>query len=205
MSDGPQPDAVAAPIRFREGLTNPSDMDEILWQHNGKPVDNREIEPRQTQQQRKHTMPPILRNTLAVIAGIVVGSVINMAIITVGPILIPPPEGVDMSDTEKFAENLRLLQPANFIAPWLAHALGTLFGALIAAKVATGHKMKFALGIGGFFLLGGILMVSLVGGPVWFAVLDLIGAYLPMGFLGGMLGGAKKPQPAGFRNGVRNQ
>ncbi len=141
-------------------------------------------------------MPPILRNLLAVIAGLVVGSVVNMAIITVGPMVIPPPTGVDMSDMDKFAENIKLLEPANFIAPWLAHALGTLVGAFTAAKVAASHKMKLALGIGVFFLLGGIMMVSMVGGPVWFAALDLIGAYLPMGFLGGMLGGAKRPQPA---------
>ena len=141
-------------------------------------------------------MPPILRNLLAVIAGLVVGSAVNMAIITVGPMVIPPPTGVDMSDMDKFAENIKLLEPANFIAPWLAHALGTLVGAFAAAKVAASHRMKFALGIGVFFLLGGIMMVSMVGGPVWFAALDLIGAYLPMGFLGGMLGGAKRPQPA---------
>ena len=68
-------------------------------------------------------MPPILRNILAVIAGVLIGSVINMAIITLGPMVIPPPEGVDMSDMEKFAENLKLLAPVNFIAlgwlmPW---------------------------------------------------------------------------------------
>jgi hypothetical protein len=119
-----------------------------------------------------------------------------MTIITVGPMIIPPPEGVDMSDMNKFAENLKLLEPANFIAPWLAHALGTLVGAFAAARVAASHSMKFALGIGVFFLLGGITMVSMFGGPVWFIVLDLIGAYLPMGFLGGMLGGVKEPQPA---------
>jgi len=119
-----------------------------------------------------------------------------MAIITVGPMVIPPPEGVDMSDRDKFAENLMLLKPANFIAPWLAHAVGTLVGAFIAARVAASHKMKFAFGIGVFFLLGGITMFLMFGGPVWFIVLDLIAAYLPMGYLGGMLGGAKRPQPA---------
>jgi len=135
-------------------------------------------------------MLPILRNILAVIAGIVVGSIVNMAIITVGPMVIPLPDGVDMSDAEKFSENIQLLEPANFIAPWLAHALGTLVGAFVAAKIAATHKMNFALGIGFFFLLGGVAMVAMVGGPIWFAMLDLIGAYLPMGYVGGVLGGA---------------
>jgi hypothetical protein len=144
-------------------------------------------------------MRPILKSILAVIAGIVAGSVVNMAIITVGPLLIPPPDGVDMSDMDKFAENLKLLQPVNFIAPWLAHALGTLVGAFVTAKLAASHKMKFALAIGVFFLLGGIMMVSMYGGPLWFALLDLTAAYLPMGFLGGMLAGANQPQPASLR------
>lgn len=139
-------------------------------------------------------MPPILRNILAVVAGILVGGALNMAIIAIGPMVIPPPDGLDMSDMDKFAENLKLLKPANFLAPWLAHALGTLVGAFVAAKIAASHKMKFALGVGAFFLLGGIAMVAGFGGPPWFIVLDLIGAYLPMGYLGGNLAGAKKPQ-----------
>jgi hypothetical protein len=139
-------------------------------------------------------MPAILRNIVAVIAGLFIGSAVNMAIITVGPMVIPPPEGVDMADMEKFADNLKLLKPANFVAPLLAHALGTLVGAMVAAIIAASHKRKFALGIGAFFLLGGIAMVTMFGGPVWFAVLDLVGAYIPMGYLGGLIAGSKQPQ-----------
>lgn len=137
-------------------------------------------------------MPPILRNILAVVAGFLVGSVVNMAIISVGPSVIPLPEGVDMSDMDQFAENLKRLEPVNFIIPWLAHALGTLVGAFVSAKIATNHRMKFALGIGVIFLLGGITMVSMFGGPLWFIALDLTGAYLPMGYLGGLLGRERK-------------
>lgn len=141
-------------------------------------------------------MSPILKNILAVVAGILIGSIVNMAIVTVGPMVIPPPDGVDMSAMDQFAENLKLLRPIHFIAPWLAHALGTFVGALIAAKVAASHQMKFALGIGAFFLLGGITAISMFGGPAWFIALDLIGAYLPMGYLGGVLGRTQDPQPA---------
>ena len=142
-------------------------------------------------------MPSVLKNVLAFVVGIVVGGAVNMAIVVVGPMLIPPPEGVDMADMEKFAENLKLLKPVNFIAPWLAHAGGTLAGAFLAAKLAASHGMKLAVGVGAFFLLGGITMVATYGGPIWFIVLDLLGAYLPMGYLGGLLAGAKGgPSPA---------
>ncbi|MEZ6133844.1 MAG: hypothetical protein R3C53_02930 [Pirellulaceae bacterium] len=138
-------------------------------------------------------MQVILRNMLAVFFGFLLGSIVNMAIITVGPMVIPLPSGVDMSDMDKFAENLRSLKPANFITPWLAHALGTLVGAFTAARIAASHKMKIALAIGAFFLLGGIAMVAMVGGPLWFCLVDLIGAYLPMGYLGGVLARGKRP------------
>lgn len=98
-----------------------------------------------------------------------------MTIVSVGPMVIPAPEGVEFSTVDKFAENLKLLKPINFIAPWLAHAMGTLIGAFVAAKIAASHKMKFAMGISTFFLLGGVMMVSMFGGPIWFAVLDLLG------------------------------
>ncbi|MEZ6105816.1 MAG: hypothetical protein R3B96_06765 [Pirellulaceae bacterium] len=140
-------------------------------------------------------MPSVVRNILAVVAGFIIGSIVNIAIVSIGPLVIPPPEGVDMTDMDQLAENMKLLKPANFIAPFLAHALGSLVGAFVVAMIATKYKMIFALGIGAFFMLGGITMVAMVGGPIWFILLDLIGAYLPMGYLGGLLAGANRPSP----------
>lgn len=140
-----------------------------------------------TQIQTEFNMPVLLKNVLAVIAGVVAGSIVNMAIVTIGMEVIPLPEGVDMSDTENLAENFELLQPVNFIAPWLAHALGTFAGAWTAAKLAASRQMTCSLAVAAFFLLGGIAMVATLGGPMWFSLIDLIGAYLPMGYVGSML------------------
>ena len=132
-------------------------------------------------------MNPILKNILAVIVGIVAGSVVNMALVNIGPFVIPMPEGADVSTMEALAKSMKLFSPANFVFPFLAHALGTLVGAFAAAKIAASHKMKFAIGLGVLFLLGGITAVSMLGGPVWFIVADLVLAYIPMGFLGGKI------------------
>ncbi|PCH87099.1 MAG: hypothetical protein COB88_06185 [Flavobacteriales bacterium] len=132
-------------------------------------------------------MNPIVRNILAVIAGLFVGSAANMGIITIGGSIIPPPDGVDVSDMEGLKSAMHLFEPKHFISPFLAHALGTLVGALLAALIAANHKMKFALGIGVFFLFGGIAAVFMLPSPTWFAVLDLAGAYIPMAWLGGKL------------------
>lgn len=132
-------------------------------------------------------MHPIVRNILAVIAGVVVGSAINMGIIMISGNIISPPPGVDVTDMESLKASMHLFEAKHFLFPFLAHAIGTLAGAFVAALIATSHKMKFALGIGAFFLIGGIMNVFMLPSPLWFAVVDLVGAYLPMGWLGGNL------------------
>ena len=75
----------------------------------------------------------------------------------------------------------------NFIFPFLAHALGTLSGAFIAAYIAATSKTKIAFTIGGLFLLGGISVNLMLPGPIWFEALDLLLAYIPMAFIGGKM------------------
>ncbi len=137
-------------------------------------------------------MNPILRNILAVVAGIVIGSAVNMGLIMLSSSVIPPPEGVDVTNMESLKDSMYLFEPKHFIFPFLAHALGTLAGAVVAGLVAATHKMKFALGIGAFFLIGGIANVFMLPAPTWFAVTDLVLAYIPMGWLGGRLAKIKE-------------
>jgi hypothetical protein len=49
--------------------------------------------------------------------------------------------------------------------------------------------MIFAICIGLLFLAGGISMVVMMGGPLWFICCDLLFAYIPMGYLGAKLAG----------------
>ncbi len=141
-------------------------------------------------------MNPIAKNVLAVILGVVVGSSVNMGLINIGPFVVPLPEGADISTTENLRNSMEMFTPVNFLFPFLAHALGTLSGAFIAAKFAVSHQIKLAIGIGAIFLIGGAMMVRMVGGPLWFSVTDLLLAYIPMGYLGWILAHGKRPQSA---------
>lgn len=139
-------------------------------------------------------MNPIVRNVGAVIIGLIIGSAVNIGLVSIGMILVPPPEGSDTSTMEGLREAMKSFTVMNFVFPFLAHALGTLSGAFVAAKLAASNAMKLAIGIGCFFLIGGVTMVAMVGGPLWFMVADLVVAYIPMGFLGGQLGGKRLPK-----------
>jgi hypothetical protein len=137
-------------------------------------------------------MNPIFRNILAVIAGLVLGSAVNMFFISLNGSVIALPEGADISTMEGLKESMHLFQPKHFIFPFLAHALGTLVGAYLAARIAASKKMLFAMVIGIAFLAGGIINVINLPAPTWFSALDLIAAYIPMGWLGGRLGSGEK-------------
>ncbi len=125
-------------------------------------------------------MNTIIRNVLAVVLGLVLGSVVNMGLIMLGPMLIPPPEGVDVMDAESIAASIHLFEPKHFLFPFLAHALGTFAGALVAYLVASSNGFTFAVVIGVLFLFGGIINSFMIPAPTWFVVLDIVAAYIPM-------------------------
>ena len=131
-------------------------------------------------------MNPIIKNILAVIAGWLGGSAVNMGLIQIGHTLFPI-MSIDPNDMEALADVMPTLGFEYFIFPFLAHALGTLVGAAIAWWIAANHKMKFSLGIGGLFLLGGIMVTYMLPGPTWFAAADIILAYIPMAWFGGKI------------------
>ena len=129
-------------------------------------------------------MNPILRNILAIVAGIILGSIVNMAIIMLSSSVIPPPEGVNPSDMESLKASMHLFEPKHFLMPFLAHAFGTLVGAFVAGLIAINHRLKISLVIGFFFILGGIINILLLPSPFWFTITDLTLAYIPMAWLG---------------------
>lgn len=131
-------------------------------------------------------MNPLVRNILAIIAGIVVGGFVNMALIQMGHAVFPI-EGYDITTPEGLKGAIANFEPINYLFPFLGHAIGTLVGATLAGIIASTHKMKFALFIGVFFLLGGIMMVVAYPGAMWFNLTDLLLAYIPMGWIGGKI------------------
>ncbi len=139
----------------------------------------------------------MLRNLLAVLAGVFVGGLVNMGLITVGPLIIPPPAGVDMTTAEGLQAGIALLEPRHFVFPFLAHALGTLVGAALTARLAVSHHARLALVIGVVFLVGGIMAATMIPAPSWFIALDLIAAYIPMAWLGGRLARRRGDVPFG--------
>ena len=130
-------------------------------------------------------MKTIIKNILVVLGGCLFGSAVNMGLIIAGNQLIPFDDGMNPM-------NANMWEIKYFLFPFLAHAMGTLSGAFIAAKFSACYHMVLAICIGIFFLLGGISMVFIMPAPVWFIVADLSLAYIPMSWFGWKLTGQKK-------------
>lgn len=139
-------------------------------------------------------MNTYIRNLFAVLIGFIVGSLVNMSLVIVGPMVIPPPEGVDMSTVESLAATIHLMGPLNFLVPFLAHALGTLTGVLTTCLITHGKRTVLGYGMGVVFLAGGIAASTMIPAPMWFIVVDLLFAYLPMAWLGLTLANRLRPQ-----------
>lgn len=132
-------------------------------------------------------MNKTLRNIIAVIVGWLIGSIVNMSIINLGHSLLPI-DGIDMSNMEEISNAYSSLDIEYFFTPFLAHALGTLVGSIIATLIAVGNKKLIALIVGGIFLVGGIMVSFMINSPVWFTIFDLLFAYIPMALLGYSIG-----------------
>lgn len=128
-------------------------------------------------------MNVIVRNILAVVVGAVVCIFLNGLLLGLMMKAVGTPEGFDPNDISTYS----LLEARHYLSPFVAHALPSLIGGLIAAMIAATRKMTFALTVGGLHLLGGIAAAFMIPAPTWFIALDLIVAYLPMAWIGGKL------------------
>ena len=127
-------------------------------------------------------MNSILRNALAVIAGFFIGCFVNGGIISFYPSLFPLPEEVLAWG---LVGNTHLLELPHFISIFLAHGLGTLVEAFLAAKIAVSKQLFLSMTVGVLFLLAGIAVNAWLNfSPLSFSIIDITLAYIPMAWIG---------------------
>jgi hypothetical protein len=129
-----------------------------------------------------------IRNTLAVIAGVVALAVTKYLATKLGNAVIPPPAGVDLSTMDGFKAAIPLYETRQWLPAFFEHAMGSMAGGAVAAFVAASHRMTLALGIGALHMVGGLVAALMLPFPIWVVVVDVVGMYLPMAWIGGKLG-----------------
>lgn len=122
-------------------------------------------------------------NILAILVGVLIGGIVNMAIVTSGGFLIAPPQGADLTTEKGLLAAMPLMEPKHFLMPFLAHAIGTFVAAYLATRFSKTKAIRIPIIIAALFFIGGLIDVLELHAPIWFSCTDLALAYFPMAFL----------------------
>jgi hypothetical protein len=122
-------------------------------------------------------------NILSVLVGVLIGAIVNMAILMMSSAVIAPPKGVAMTSDAGINAAMPLLEPKHFLMPFLAHAIGTFVAVYLATRFSKTKAIRIPIIIASIYLIGGIMEVMNLNAPLWFNVVDLALAYFPMAFI----------------------
>lgn len=124
----------------------------------------------------------MIRNVLAVLAGLAAGMVTNMALVMLNAyVLFPMPAGIDMNDPVQMNAYIAPLPATAFILVLAAHLGQSFVGGWTAARLGASKPMLLAMIIGVLSLIGGIMNMMQLDLPTWMYVeipLYLVTAWL---------------------------
>ncbi len=109
----------------------------------------------------------MLRNIAAVIFGLIVGSIVNLALLQLNLVLFPLPEGVELEDTERMREVVQGMPPKAWVLILAAHLGQAFVGGWFAARLGKSHPLRLALIVGSLSLVGGMANAILLATPAW--------------------------------------
>jgi hypothetical protein len=122
----------------------------------------------------------MIRNTLAVITGLLIGNIAIMGLHYLGMIFYPLPEGSNMNDMTAIAEYIKIAPAGALLMVIVAHIGGTFLAGISTALVSKNNITAYI--VGGFFTLAGIYNLYMLPSPWWFNIEVIL--YLPAAFYG---------------------
>ena len=114
------------------------------------------------------------RKILAVIAGIIAGSLTIFLFETVGHLIVPPPAGMDATNVDSIRAAMSQMTLASFLLILAAWCGGSFVGGLVAAAIARTSGRGCALIVAGFIVLSGIATMILIPHPIWFWIAGIV-------------------------------
>jgi len=116
----------------------------------------------------------MLRRILAVLAGLIAGSICITVVEKIGHALYPPPADAAAGDMEALKT---YVEQAPFMALFfiiIAYALAAIVSGFTASKISNNGKHTSAVICGMIFLLMTIYMMISLPSPIWFWILGIL-------------------------------
>lgn len=116
----------------------------------------------------------MIRRILAVVGGILTGSLAIWLMETLGHYLYPLPAGVGPNNMAEFKEYVSNLPFPALLLVIVGYALGAVVSGFVSTKIGKDGKNRYALICGVFFLLATVYNMSVLPTPIWFWILGII-------------------------------
>jgi len=113
------------------------------------------------------------KKIIAVIAGIIAGVITVGILESIGHLIFPPPEGMDLSDKDAMKSLMSEIPLGAQIAVLVAWFFGSLIAAITALKISGGDKMAGWIPVG-VLLAFGIVTLFMIPHPVWMMVASVV-------------------------------
>ena len=137
----------------------------------------------------------MMRSTITVLVGILLGRLTTGLLGMVGHALYPPPADLALEGMDEAWRQFMAGAPTGmFLALLLAGAGGAFVGGLVAALLSERRRILHALAVGAIQTGFAAVQFQMVPHPLWFTVLGVT-VLLPAAGLAGLLVG-REPEPA---------
>ncbi|MCG8306272.1 MAG: hypothetical protein MI975_02695 [Cytophagales bacterium] len=126
----------------------------------------------------------MFKKLLYILAGIITGTILIYLVEMLGHLIYPPPEGLDVNDTEALKDIIKDLPTGALLFVLLAYALGSFGGGLISGILSKSSKIINSIIVGAVLMILGFINLFMIPHPVWFSIVSLL-LYIPSAYFGG--------------------
>jgi hypothetical protein len=119
-------------------------------------------------------MSPLVRNSLAVVAGAIIGLAVIMIAQFINATLFPPPADVDLSTPDGMARAVGVMPTGAFVGLVVGYLLGTTTGAWVGARLAASRHLLVACLVAAVFVAGGVANFMMIPHPTWVPVAAML-------------------------------
>ncbi len=137
----------------------------------------------------------MLRDFVAVVAGIITAFLTIMLIDKIGHMIYPPPTGLDFADPEAIRPYLATLPIGAYLFIWASSVVGAFTGTLIACFAGAARTAILAAAVGGIVFAATVANFIWIPHPLWLSLATLAGIILSTRLAMGLVAPSSDDEP----------
>ena len=129
-----------------------------------------------------------MKNTLAVIAGLIVAIIIFSLFEYISTIIYPFPKDIDISNETAMKEYVSTLPSPVLLIILAGYAIGSFVAGLVIGSVSKSSEKKLPFIAGSILTIAAIINLATIPHPIWFMIINLL-LYIPLTITGNSITG----------------